>query len=219
MAGQTRSDGAEPWRDGDVCLGNAHLGPQAVTHPTARDRRWARGSQGSASPWDRLWASYPPPDRAAFRRCSLLLDREHRVAERARSSLAARGGPHAQDSLERRRSGLDEGGTISHGLGRPVLAAHASLQEGDPCRAAGARRRSTHRDYDASSVCGRPSRVPIGDSCCHASILDLLRSGAPGQSGTVACEAPCDPLAPVDCDYVIVGEGIRTSRVFTLTKH
>ena len=28
---------------------------------TARDRGWARGSQGSASPWDRLWASYPHP--------------------------------------------------------------------------------------------------------------------------------------------------------------
>src|SRR5450755_846374 len=36
------------------------LGPQVVTYRTARDRRWARGSQGSASPWDRLWASYPP---------------------------------------------------------------------------------------------------------------------------------------------------------------
>jgi hypothetical protein len=35
------------------------LGPQVVTYRTARDRRWARGSQGSASPWDRLWASYP----------------------------------------------------------------------------------------------------------------------------------------------------------------
>jgi hypothetical protein len=36
------------------------LGRQVVTNRTARDRRWARGSQGSASPWDRLWASYPP---------------------------------------------------------------------------------------------------------------------------------------------------------------
>jgi hypothetical protein len=35
------------------------LGPQVVTYRTVRDRRWARGSQGSASPWDRLWASYP----------------------------------------------------------------------------------------------------------------------------------------------------------------
>jgi hypothetical protein len=38
----------------------AQLGRQVVTNRTARDRRWARGSQGSAWPWDRLWASYPP---------------------------------------------------------------------------------------------------------------------------------------------------------------
>jgi hypothetical protein len=39
------------------------LGPHVVTYRTARDRRWARGSQGSASPWDRLWASYPLVDQ------------------------------------------------------------------------------------------------------------------------------------------------------------
>src|SRR5271166_394049 len=44
------------------------LGRQVVTNRTARDRRWARGSQGSASPWDRLWASYPP--RATSRSAS-----------------------------------------------------------------------------------------------------------------------------------------------------
>jgi hypothetical protein len=38
---------------------HSQLGRQVVTNRTARDRRWARGSQGSASPWDRLWASYP----------------------------------------------------------------------------------------------------------------------------------------------------------------
>ena len=42
------------------------LGPQVVTYRTARDRRWARGSQGSASPWDRLWASYPPEGTLVF---------------------------------------------------------------------------------------------------------------------------------------------------------
>ena len=36
------------------------FGRQVVTNRTARDRRWARGSQGSASPWDRLWASLYP---------------------------------------------------------------------------------------------------------------------------------------------------------------
>jgi hypothetical protein len=47
--------------DGGRCNNQTcQLGPQVVTYRTARDRRWARGSQGSASPWDRLWASYPP---------------------------------------------------------------------------------------------------------------------------------------------------------------
>jgi len=50
-------------RHGDA-LRYHQLGPQVVTYRTARDRRWARGSQGSASPWDRLWASYPRYDRA-----------------------------------------------------------------------------------------------------------------------------------------------------------
>ena len=48
------------WAIGHLVALALQLGRQVVTNRTARDRRWARGSQGSAWPWDRLWASYPP---------------------------------------------------------------------------------------------------------------------------------------------------------------